>query len=169
MLSVVSLASHREPLAVVAHRHIENTDAEGEGIDDLRLLQLGVVFDDSLRSSVGEQAVQAVVGIVVDNIVNPLEEFLFHHLLFLEVVYHQTSHLGIVEGVDKPAPLAVQGHIGRIIKLDAVQVRNLFLPTGFQVQFHNVGKAAGGVHRGVSLAGSLVVHQRGHRAQGVRG
>ena len=149
----------------MAHIHVKNAHAEGEGIDGFRVLQVFVQFYDGLGAAVGEQAVQAVVGVIVYDIVYALEIFLLHHLLFLKVVHLKAAHLGIVGGVNKAVAIAVQSHKGRVIKLNAVDVAKPALLAGIQVNFCEVGKAARGVHGGVGLARCRVVHKGRDRTQ----
>ena len=86
-----------------------------------------VHFHDGLGSAIGEQAVEAVIGIVVNDVVDALKFFLFNHLLLVEIIHRQPAHLGIVGGIDQASALAVQGHESRIVKLDAVNVRKFAL------------------------------------------
>ena len=159
MLAVVALGRHRQELTVVAYINIEHTLAKGEGIDHFRLFNIFIEPDDGLCSAVGEQAVQAVGGVVVHDIVDALEVLLFHHLFLFQVIDHQAAHLGVVAGENEALAVFVQGHEGRIVELDAVQGGHVPLFLRGQVQFGDVRESARRVHRRIGLAGSGIVHK----------
>ena len=169
MLAIVALPGHRKHLAVVADVDVEYAHAEGEGVDDFGFLQIFVIADDCLGTAVREQAVQAVVGIVVDDVVDALEVLLLDNFLFLEVVHVQAAHLGIVRRVDETAVLAVEGYEGRVVELDAVDIDEFLLFAGRQVEFHQVGEVTRCVHRGVGLVRGRVVEQGRYGTQRILG
>ena len=164
MLAVVALPCERQPLAVVAHIDIEDADAEREAVDDLGVLQVAVQAHDGLCAAVREQTVEAVVGVVVDDVVDALELLLLDHLLPLDVIRRQAAHLGIVGGIDDAMGIGVERHVGGIVELYAVDVFQAALLAGLQVYLRQVGKVARSVHGGVGLAGGGVVDQRRHGA-----
>ena len=169
MLAVIPLPGKGKVFAVVAHVHVKDAYAEGERIDGFRVLQVPVQPHDGLGARIGKQAVETIVDVVVDNVVDALEFLPFHHLLLMKVVHFQAAHLGVVGGVNQAPALTVQGHIGRVVELDAVDVAKPSLLTGLHVNLREVGKVSRCVHSGIGLTRFGVIHQGGHRPQGVFG
>ena len=169
MLAVVALPGQGEKLSVMADIHVEDAHAERERIDHLGILKIPVIADDGLRTTVGKQAVQAVGGVVVDDVVDALEFHPLDHLPLLKVIHHQTAHLGIVERKDETLRVPVQGDESRIVQLDAIQVRHLPLPAGIQVELGDMGEVAGGVHGRIGLAGPRIIDERRHGTQRIPG
>ena len=169
MLAVFALDGHRKELAVVAYINIEYTLAEGEGIDDFRVFHILIEPDEGLRSAVGEQTVQVVGGIVINDVVDALEVLPFHHFFLFQVIDHQATHLGVVAGENEALAVFVQGHEGRIVELDTVQVGHLPQFLRDQVQFGDMREAPRCVHGRIGLAGSGIVHKGRYRAQRIPG
>ena len=159
MLAVFALGGHRQELTVVAYINIEHTLAKGEGIDDFRVFHILIEPDEGLRSAVGEQTVQVVGGIVINDVVDALEVLPFHHFFLFQVIDHQATHLGVVAGENEALAVFVQGHEGRIVELDAVQVGHLPHFLRGQVQFGDMREAPRRVHGRIGLAGSGIVHK----------
>ncbi len=153
----------------MAHVHVEDAHAEREGIDDLGILQVTVHANDALGTAVGEEAVEAVVRIVIHDVVDALEVLLLDDFLFLDIVDPQAAHLAVVVREDETLALAVQGHEGRVVKLDAVDVAEPALTAGIEVELRQVGEVARRVGRGVGLARGRVVDEGRHGAHRLRG
>ena len=169
VLTVVALTGERQPFAVVADIRVEHTHTEWEGVDHFRILQVAVQTYDRLGTAVGEQTVEAVVGVVIHDIVDALELLFLHHLLLLDVIDLQATHLRVVRRINEALPFQVECHEGRIIKLDAVHDMQFLLLTRLQVDLRDVGETAWGVSDGVGLVGGRIIDQRRHRTQRLRG
>ena len=167
MLAVVALAGQGEEFAVVAYVHVKDAHAEREGVDDFGMLQVAVQPHDALGASVGEETVEAVVRVVVDDVVDALVFLLLDDLLFLDVIDRQAAHLGVVEREDDAPGVAVQGHEGRVVELDAVDVAEPALPASVDVDFRQVREVARGIGRGVGLARGRIIDERRHGAHRV--
>ena len=99
------------------------------------------------------------MGIVIHDTVDALKRLFLHHLLLLDVIDFQTTHLRIVRGIDKALALTVKCYVSRIIELDAVDVVQPLLLACLQVNLRHVCKVAGGIHGGVCLLGGRVIDE----------
>ena len=131
------------------------------------MLQVAVQPHDALGASVGEETVEAVVRVVVDDVVDALVFLLLDDLLFLDVIDRQAAHLGVVEREDDAPGVAVQGHEGRVVELDAVDVAEPALPASVDVDFRQVREVARGIGRSVGLARGRIIDERRHGAHRV--
>ena len=130
VLTVIALGGHREQLAVVADVDVKHAHAKREGIDDFRFLKIFVIADDGLCAPVGEQTVQTVACVVVNDIADALVLQFLDHLFLLQVIDGQTAHLGIIPSEDKPVAITVECHEGRVVELYAVDGGHFPLLTG---------------------------------------
>ena len=171
LLAVVARACQREEGAVVAHVDVEDADAKGERINHLGLFQVFVVTHDGVYAAIGEEAVETVVRVVVDDVAYALIVLPLNGLPPVQVVHLQAAHLLVVDGEDEAPAAQVEGYAGRVVELHAVNVGQPALLASGEVNLSEAGKTPRGIDGGVSLARDGIVNQwrdGAHRSRGYR-
>ena len=100
------------------------------------------------------------MGIVIHDAVDALELLFLHHLLLLDVIDFQTTHLRIIRRIDEALALTIEGNVSRVIELDAVDVVQSLLFACLQVNLCHVCKVTRRIHGGIGLLGNRVIDER---------